>query len=131
LYSTSDGDDLKPSNTSGDVLAIFSSAHPNPLNNLKIWPHTLPPRPSVLSMQMPAMAASRSELRSRLLSSPNSAERDEDAEEHDKRAPKRLLCLDAFRGLIICVMILVDDAGPSYNNVLNHAPWDGLRLAVK
>ena len=46
------------------------------------------------------------------------------------KSTPRLLSLDAFRGLVIAVMILVDDAGPAYSAVLDHSPWNGITLAV-
>ena len=42
---------------------------------------------------------------------------------------ERLLSLDAFRGLVILVMILVDDAGPTYGGHIDHSPWDSVTLA--
>jgi heparan-alpha-glucosaminide N-acetyltransferase len=41
---------------------------------------------------------------------------------------KRLMSLDAVRGLTIAVMILVDDAGGSYEEI-DHSPWNGITLA--
>jgi heparan-alpha-glucosaminide N-acetyltransferase len=40
----------------------------------------------------------------------------------------RLVCLDAVRGLTIAIMILVDDAGGSYEEI-DHSPWNGITLA--
>ncbi|KMS94482.1 hypothetical protein BVRB_020970, partial [Beta vulgaris subsp. vulgaris] len=47
-------------------------------------------------------------------------------------APKmssRFHALDAFRGIVVCLMILVDDSGQAYQDRFNHSPWNGLRLA--
>ncbi|POO01767.1 hypothetical protein TorRG33x02_025440 [Trema orientale] len=41
---------------------------------------------------------------------------------------KRVATLDAFRGLTIVLMILVDDAGGSYSRI-DHSPWNGCTLA--
>ncbi|KAK1562610.1 hypothetical protein Q3G72_014763 [Acer saccharum] len=41
---------------------------------------------------------------------------------------KRVATLDAFRGLTIVVMILVDDAGGAYERI-DHSPWNGCTLA--
>ncbi|SPQ94870.1 unnamed protein product (mitochondrion) [Plasmodiophora brassicae] len=43
--------------------------------------------------------------------------------------PGRLVALDAFRGAVVILMILVDDAGPVYGHAIDHSPWDGIRLA--
>ncbi|CAL5334701.1 unnamed protein product [Camellia sinensis] len=45
-----------------------------------------------------------------------------------KPKSKRVATLDAFRGLTIVVMILVDDAGEAYPRV-DHSPWNGCTLA--
>ncbi|KAL1549390.1 heparan-alpha-glucosaminide N-acetyltransferase [Salvia divinorum] len=41
---------------------------------------------------------------------------------------KRVATLDAFRGLTIVLMILVDDAGGAYARI-DHSPWNGCTLA--
>uniref|UniRef100_A0A1D1ZBT7 Heparan-alpha-glucosaminide N-acetyltransferase n=1 Tax=Anthurium amnicola TaxID=1678845 RepID=A0A1D1ZBT7_9ARAE len=41
---------------------------------------------------------------------------------------KRVAALDAFRGLTIVLMILVDDAGGAYER-MDHSPWNGCTLA--
>ncbi|KAH7553527.1 hypothetical protein ACOSQ2_030045 [Xanthoceras sorbifolium] len=41
---------------------------------------------------------------------------------------KRVATLDAFRGLTIVLMILVDDAGGAYERI-DHSPWNGCTLA--
>ncbi|XP_077240213.1 uncharacterized protein LOC143881102 [Tasmannia lanceolata] len=41
---------------------------------------------------------------------------------------KRVAALDAFRGLTIVIMILVDDAGSAYER-MDHSPWNGCTLA--
>ncbi|CAL9026673.1 unnamed protein product [Prunus brigantina] len=45
-----------------------------------------------------------------------------------KQKSKRVATLDAFRGLTIVVMILVDDAGGAYARI-DHSPWNGCTLA--
>ncbi|KAK2981186.1 hypothetical protein RJ640_007120 [Escallonia rubra] len=45
-----------------------------------------------------------------------------------KQKNKRVATLDAFRGLTIVVMILVDDAGGAYARI-DHSPWNGCTLA--
>ncbi|GAA0138320.1 hypothetical protein Leryth_002874 [Lithospermum erythrorhizon] len=45
-----------------------------------------------------------------------------------KQKSKRVATLDAFRGLTIVLMILVDDAGGSYPKI-DHSPWNGCTLA--
>ncbi|KAL6133454.1 hypothetical protein ACLB2K_065689 [Fragaria x ananassa] len=45
-----------------------------------------------------------------------------------KQKGKRVATLDAFRGLTIVVMILVDDAGGAYARI-DHSPWNGCTLA--
>ncbi|KTC97124.1 putative Heparan-alpha-glucosaminide N-acetyltransferase [Legionella geestiana] len=43
---------------------------------------------------------------------------------------RRLLSLDAFRGLVIALMVLVNSPGrPETWNILKHATWDGCSLA--
>eukprot|EP00466_Bigelowiella_natans_P013312 jgi/Bigna1/39680/e_gw1.34.20.1 len=42
---------------------------------------------------------------------------------------RRLASLDAFRGLTVIWMILVDEAGDAYHNWMDHSPWNGIRLA--
>ncbi|KAM0909554.1 hypothetical protein ACQ4PT_014723 [Festuca glaucescens] len=49
-------------------------------------------------------------------------------EEPQKKKSTRVAALDAFRGLTIVVMILVDDAGGVYERI-DHSPWDGCTLA--
>ncbi|XVF55534.1 hypothetical protein PTKIN_Ptkin06aG0043600 [Pterospermum kingtungense] len=46
----------------------------------------------------------------------------------EKQKSKRVATLDAFRGLTIVLMILVDHASIAYP-ALDHAPWDGCMLA--
>nr|XP_017245573.1 PREDICTED: heparan-alpha-glucosaminide N-acetyltransferase-like [Daucus carota subsp. sativus] len=46
----------------------------------------------------------------------------------NKPKNKRIASLDAFRGLAIVLMILVDDAGGVYPRI-DHAPWNGCTLA--
>ncbi|XP_051130346.1 uncharacterized protein LOC127250915 [Andrographis paniculata] len=41
---------------------------------------------------------------------------------------KRVATLDAFRGLAIVLMVLVDDAGSAYSRI-DHSPWNGCTLA--
>ncbi|KAL3531985.1 hypothetical protein ACH5RR_005506 [Cinchona calisaya] len=41
---------------------------------------------------------------------------------------KRIATLDAFRGLTVVLMILVDDAGLAYPRI-DHSPWNGCTLA--
>ncbi|KAH9734835.1 DUF1624 domain-containing protein [Citrus sinensis] len=41
---------------------------------------------------------------------------------------KRVATLDAFRGLTVVLMILVDDAGGAYARI-DHSPWNGCTLA--
>ncbi|URE12767.1 heparan-alpha-glucosaminide N-acetyltransferase-like [Musa troglodytarum] len=41
---------------------------------------------------------------------------------------RRVAALDAFRGLTIVMMILVDDAGGAYEQI-DHSPWNGCTLA--
>ncbi|KAK6942752.1 hypothetical protein RJ641_028129 [Dillenia turbinata] len=45
-----------------------------------------------------------------------------------KQKGKRVATLDAFRGLTIVLMILVDDAGEAYSKI-DHSPWNGCTLA--
>ncbi|KAK4272828.1 hypothetical protein QN277_021331 [Acacia crassicarpa] len=45
-----------------------------------------------------------------------------------KQKSKRVATLDAFRGLTIVLMILVDDAGGAYPRI-DHSPWNGCTLA--
>ncbi|XP_076949252.1 uncharacterized protein LOC143621833 [Bidens hawaiensis] len=45
-----------------------------------------------------------------------------------KKTSKRVATLDAFRGLTIVLMILVDDAGSVYERI-DHSPWNGCTLA--
>jgi heparan-alpha-glucosaminide N-acetyltransferase len=45
-----------------------------------------------------------------------------------KQTSKRIATLDAFRGLTIVMMILVDDAGGAYARI-DHSPWNGCTLA--
>ena len=42
--------------------------------------------------------------------------------------PRRVEALDAFRGLTVCVMILVDNAGGAFPEI-DHSPWNGITLA--
>ncbi|XP_047335157.1 heparan-alpha-glucosaminide N-acetyltransferase [Impatiens glandulifera] len=54
--------------------------------------------------------------------------------DHDDQKPptkpttKRVATLDAFRGLTIVLMVLVDDAGGVYSKI-DHSPWNGCTLA--
>ncbi|XP_058740306.1 uncharacterized protein LOC131612553 [Vicia villosa] len=45
-----------------------------------------------------------------------------------KQKTKRIATLDAFRGLTLVIMILVDKAGGVYPSI-NHAPWNGCALS--
>ncbi|KAJ8753998.1 hypothetical protein K2173_001896 [Erythroxylum novogranatense] len=45
-----------------------------------------------------------------------------------KQKSKRIATLDAFRGLTVVLMILVDDAGEAYPRI-DHSPWNGCTLA--
>ncbi|KAI3472034.1 hypothetical protein Pfo_029773 [Paulownia fortunei] len=45
-----------------------------------------------------------------------------------KQKTKRVATLDAFRGLTIVLMVLVDDAGGAYPRI-DHSPWNGCTLA--
>ncbi|XP_019167790.1 PREDICTED: heparan-alpha-glucosaminide N-acetyltransferase-like [Ipomoea nil] len=45
-----------------------------------------------------------------------------------KQKAKRIATLDAFRGLTIVLMILVDDGGGAYARI-DHSPWNGCTLA--
>ncbi|CAI9097949.1 OLC1v1034475C1 [Oldenlandia corymbosa var. corymbosa] len=45
-----------------------------------------------------------------------------------KPKSKRIATLDAFRGLTVVLMILVDDAGGAYPRI-DHSPWNGCTLA--
>ncbi|AQK49360.1 heparan-alpha-glucosaminide N-acetyltransferase-like protein [Zea mays] len=45
-----------------------------------------------------------------------------------KKSSRRVAALDAFRGLTIVLMILVDDAGGAYER-MDHSPWNGCTLA--
>ncbi|MED6211991.1 hypothetical protein PIB30_078858 [Stylosanthes scabra] len=47
---------------------------------------------------------------------------------NNKQKTKRVATLDAFRGLTIVLMILVDDAGGAYPRI-DHSPWNGCTLA--
>uniref|UniRef100_A0A0D3HK31 Heparan-alpha-glucosaminide N-acetyltransferase catalytic domain-containing protein n=1 Tax=Oryza barthii TaxID=65489 RepID=A0A0D3HK31_9ORYZ len=49
-------------------------------------------------------------------------------EEEPRKKSKRVAALDAFRGLTIVLMILVDDAGGVYER-MDHSPWNGCSLA--
>ncbi|KZV44148.1 heparan-alpha-glucosaminide N-acetyltransferase-like [Dorcoceras hygrometricum] len=49
-------------------------------------------------------------------------------EELPADSKQRIVSLDVFRGLIIALMILVDDAGKAFPSI-NHAPWFGVTLA--
>lgn len=46
----------------------------------------------------------------------------------EAKKSKRVAALDAFRGLTIVIMILVDDAGGAYERI-DHSPWNGCTLA--
>ena len=48
--------------------------------------------------------------------------------ERSKKRSTRLVALDIVRGFTVAVMILVDDAGESWQTI-DHAPWDGLTFA--
>ncbi|KAG5130284.1 hypothetical protein JHK84_036681 [Glycine max] len=45
-----------------------------------------------------------------------------------KQKTRRVATLDAFRGLTIVLMVLVDDAGGAYPRI-DHSPWNGCTLA--
>ncbi|KAJ9184344.1 hypothetical protein P3X46_004076 [Hevea brasiliensis] len=45
-----------------------------------------------------------------------------------KQKTKRVATLDAFRGLTVALMILVDNAGEAYPRI-DHSPWNGCTLA--
>ncbi|KAF9594212.1 hypothetical protein IFM89_028869 [Coptis chinensis] len=45
-----------------------------------------------------------------------------------RQKTKRVATLDAFRGLTIVIMILVDDAGGAWARI-DHSPWNGCTLA--
>ncbi|KAF7068469.1 hypothetical protein CFC21_074222 [Triticum aestivum] len=49
-------------------------------------------------------------------------------EEPQKKKSTRVAALDAFRGLTIVLMVLVDDAGGAYQR-MDHSPWNGCTLA--
>ncbi|PNX54614.1 heparan-alpha-glucosaminide N-acetyltransferase-like protein, partial [Trifolium pratense] len=49
-------------------------------------------------------------------------------EEIVKHKTTRVATLDAFRGLTIVLMILVDDGGEAYPRI-DHSPWNGCTLA--
>ncbi|WJX18103.1 heparan-alpha-glucosaminide N-acetyltransferase [Trifolium repens] len=49
-------------------------------------------------------------------------------EENVKHKTTRVATLDAFRGLTIVLMILVNDAGEAYSRI-DHSPWNGCTLA--
>ncbi|XP_057785676.1 uncharacterized protein LOC131003216 isoform X2 [Salvia miltiorrhiza] len=53
---------------------------------------------------------------------------EQEAEQPLKHKTKRVATLDAFRGLTIVLMILVDDAGEAYPRI-DHSPWNGCTLA--
>jgi heparan-alpha-glucosaminide N-acetyltransferase len=63
----------------------------------------------------------------------NSAEHHWQEQQQQKQgnnnATQRLMSLDVFRGLTIAVMILVDDAGSTFGNAINHSPWNNITLA--
>ncbi|KAK6779510.1 hypothetical protein RDI58_021694 [Solanum bulbocastanum] len=52
----------------------------------------------------------------------------EEEEQPTIKKGKRVATLDAFRGLTIVLMILVDDAGGAYARI-DHSPWNGCTLA--
>ncbi|PNX80336.1 heparan-alpha-glucosaminide N-acetyltransferase-like protein, partial [Trifolium pratense] len=56
------------------------------------------------------------------------AEEDDEKDALVKPKTKRVATLDAFRGLTIVIMILVDKVGGVYPRI-DHAPWDGCTLA--
>jgi len=49
-------------------------------------------------------------------------------EPQKKKKSTRVAALDAFRGLTIVLMVLVDDAGGAYEP-MDHSPWNGCTLA--
>ncbi|KAF3654451.1 putative Major facilitator superfamily protein [Capsicum annuum] len=53
---------------------------------------------------------------------------EEEEEQLSIKKNKRVATLDAFRGLTIVLMILVDDAGGAYAKI-DHSPWNGCTLA--
>lgn len=55
--------------------------------------------------------------------------RDSKVIDKDRGVQSRVQSLDAFRGLVIVTMILVDDAGSLFNHAIGHAFWDGIGLA--
>ncbi|KAL3839703.1 hypothetical protein ACJIZ3_024294 [Penstemon smallii] len=60
-------------------------------------------------------------------------QKEEEEEEEEEQTPikqkaKRVATLDAFRGLTIVLMILVDDAGEAYARI-DHSPWNGCTFA--
>ncbi|KAF9680233.1 hypothetical protein SADUNF_Sadunf06G0100000 [Salix dunnii] len=56
------------------------------------------------------------------------AEHGGDRQPEVKQKSRRVATLDAFRGLTIVLMILVDDAGEAYPRI-DHSPWNGCTLA--
>ncbi|KAK4348474.1 hypothetical protein RND71_031229 [Anisodus tanguticus] len=55
-------------------------------------------------------------------------QKEEEEQPPIKHKSKRVATLDAFRGLTIVLMILVDDAGGAYARI-DHSPWNGCTLA--
>ena len=46
------------------------------------------------------------------------------------KSSERMKSLDAFRGLVIIVMIYVDNAGGAYSGVLGHIGWNGVHFGT-
>lgn len=57
-----------------------------------------------------------------------SLQKEEEEQSSIKKKSKRVATLDAFRGLTIVLMILVDDVGGAYAHI-DHSPWNGCTLA--
>jgi predicted acyltransferase len=52
-----------------------------------------------------------------------------DHDEPEAKKSERLKSLDCFRGLVIAVMIFVDDSGAAYGGHWDHSPWNDVTLA--
>ena len=70
------------------------------------------------------------EVRSALLGDLDATETNvEDPEPlEDPPEKKRLACLDVVRGITVCLMVFVDDAGDCWQKI-DHSPWNGITLA--
>ena len=55
-------------------------------------------------------------------------QRENDESIQPKRKSERLVSLDVMRGITIALMIFVDFCGES-TPAIDHAPWDGVKLA--